>query len=77
MFEKVGFLSKMEAFDMAACLNNKLLDFGSNVGEEDEETNKKLSKLNSSSPPLNPNRSFPVSFFFLLPETTSFWSNGN
>ncbi|XVF38097.1 hypothetical protein REPUB_Repub20aG0068700 [Reevesia pubescens] len=48
----------MEAFDMAACFDDKLLDFGSDVEEEDEENNKKLSKLNSSSS-LNPNRSFP------------------
>ncbi|XWS35077.1 hypothetical protein CRYUN_Cryun21dG0095100 [Craigia yunnanensis] len=56
----------MEAFDMAACFDDKLLDFGSDVGEEDEdeETNKKLSKLNSSSSSsLNPNRSFPVPEF--------------
>ncbi|XWS09058.1 hypothetical protein CRYUN_Cryun40dG0053300 [Craigia yunnanensis] len=47
----------MEAFDMAACLEDNLLDFGSDVGEEDEEHKKKSSKINSSS--LNPNRSFP------------------
>ena len=51
----------MEAFDMAACLEDNLLDFGSDVGEEDEGHNKK-SKINSSSS-LNPNRSFPVSVF--------------
>ncbi|XP_022734500.1 GATA transcription factor 1-like [Durio zibethinus] len=49
----------MEALDTAACFN-KLLNFGSDVGEEaeDEETKKKLSNLNSSSS-LNPKRSFP------------------
>ncbi|XVF29200.1 hypothetical protein REPUB_Repub15cG0099900 [Reevesia pubescens] len=51
----------MEGFDMAACFDDKLLDFGSDVGEEDEDEqhNKKSSKLNSSSSSLNPNHSFP------------------
>ncbi|XWS13525.1 hypothetical protein CRYUN_Cryun36dG0044300 [Craigia yunnanensis] len=46
----------MEAFDVAACFEDNLLDFGSDVG--DEEHNEKSSKINSSSS-LNPNRSFP------------------
>ncbi|EOY05429.1 hypothetical protein QUC31_016766 [Theobroma cacao] len=49
----------MEAFDMAASFDENLLDFGSDVGEEDEdEENNKSSKLNTSSS-LNANRSFP------------------
>ncbi|XP_022761983.1 GATA transcription factor 1-like [Durio zibethinus] len=52
----------MEAFDMVACLDDKLLDFGSDVGEEDEheDNSKKLSNHNSScSCALNHNCSFP------------------
>ncbi|XWS22413.1 hypothetical protein CRYUN_Cryun29cG0031900 [Craigia yunnanensis] len=49
----------MEALDMGA-FDDKLLNFGSDVGEDDEETNKNLSKLNSSSR-LNATRSFPES----------------
>ena len=47
---------------MAACFEDSLLDFASDVGEEDEdeEHNKK-----SSSSSLNPNHCFPVSFFSL------------
>ncbi|XP_022722855.1 GATA transcription factor 1-like [Durio zibethinus] len=49
----------MEAFDMTACFEDNLLDFGSDVGEEDEdEKHKKFSKINPSSS-LNPNCSFP------------------
>ena len=51
----------MEAFDIAACFEDNLLDFGSDIG--DEEHNEKSSKINSSSSSLNPNRSFPVSVF--------------
>ncbi|XVE81467.1 hypothetical protein DITRI_Ditri15bG0066500 [Diplodiscus trichospermus] len=48
----------MEAFDMAACcFEDNLLDFSSDVGEEDEDEElNKSSKINSS---LNPNCSFP------------------
>ncbi|PPS17103.1 hypothetical protein GOBAR_AA03477 [Gossypium barbadense] len=51
----------MEALDMAACFEDNLLDFASDVGEEDEdkEHNKKSSTSSSS---LNPNNScFSVS----------------
>ncbi|TYH01612.1 hypothetical protein ES288_A09G073200v1 [Gossypium darwinii] len=46
----------MEALDMAACFEDNLLDFASDVGEEDEdkEHNKKSSTSSSS---LNPNNS--------------------
>ncbi|XP_039040161.1 GATA transcription factor 1-like [Hibiscus syriacus] len=36
----------MEAFDMAVCFDDKLLDFGSDVGEKDEEDEHSFSKLN-------------------------------
>ncbi|KAK8681180.1 hypothetical protein V6N13_053587 [Hibiscus sabdariffa] len=46
----------MEAFDMAADFEDSLLDFASDVGEEDEDENDntKSSKINSSSSSLNP-----------------------
>ncbi|XP_039010760.1 GATA transcription factor 1-like isoform X1 [Hibiscus syriacus] len=42
----------MEAFDMAVCFDDKLLDFGSDVGEKDEdedEQNYNFSKLSNNS----------------------------
>ncbi|KAE8685589.1 self-incompatibility family protein [Hibiscus syriacus] len=49
----------MKVFEMAACFDDTLLDFASDVGEEeDEEDNNKSSKINSSSSSsLNPNNS--------------------
>ncbi|KAE8726434.1 Heat shock protein 60 isoform 1 [Hibiscus syriacus] len=45
----------MEAFDMAVCFNDELLDSGSDVGEKDEDEDEQINNFSK----LNHNRSLP------------------